>query len=179
MARISTGRKSGFILRGGVMRRETKWVGIAPTALSALSAGSTAALFTGLGATELALRPFTIVRTRIDFWAASDQRTATEAWQVAIGMAVVSDQALAIGITAIPTPITDLGSDLWFVHGILSGQIGLSSAVGLVTNDVSMQIDSKAMRKINDDQDFALVLETAAFNGVDVLTAGRMLIKDS
>jgi len=37
----------------------------------------------------------------------SDQFVATEGYEIAIGMAVVSDQALAIGVTAVPTPFTD------------------------------------------------------------------------
>jgi len=157
--------------------RLTHWAQIAPVRTVLASGASVLTNF--LTAADLAARPFTIIRVHLEISARSDQVAATENWMVGAGMCVISDQALAIGVTAIPTPITDLGSDLWFVHGILSGQFSFLSAVGAVSSEVSKDLDSKAMRKVNDDQDFALVVEAAAFNGLDVMTAGRMLIKDS
>ncbi len=94
MANISVGRKTGFIRRNGVMRRETKWIAITETN-TALAAANTAALFNGLEADELGQRPFTIVRTRLVHFVKSDQRAVSEQYQVGIGIAVVSDQALS------------------------------------------------------------------------------------
>ena len=45
----------------------------------------------------------------------SDQSAATELFIGNLGLAVVSDQATAVGVTAVPTPATDRGSDLWFL----------------------------------------------------------------
>ncbi len=62
MANIRTGRKSGLILRGGAMRRETFWVGGTVTQ-TVVVAGANPVLLTSLSTLALALRPFTIVRT--------------------------------------------------------------------------------------------------------------------
>ena len=69
-----------------------------------------------LNATALALRPFTIVRQHYFLMLRSDQAAAAERQFGAFGCVVVSDQAEAVGVTAIPTPITDAGSDLWMLH---------------------------------------------------------------
>ncbi len=114
MANIRSNRKSGFILRSGVMRRETLWLSVDATRTIVTAVGGT--LVTSYGAGALALRPFTIVRTRLLIFVQSDQAAAVEATFGAYGQAVVSDQVSAIGITAVPTPVTDLASDLWYVH---------------------------------------------------------------
>ncbi len=176
MANIRTSWKSGFLLRGGVMRRETVWVEIAATN-TALGAASTAVLFTGFSATLLALRPFTIVRTRGSWLVSSDQNSATETQMVALGMAVVSDQALAIGVTAVPTPFTDLSSDLFFLHEIATRRLEFITGIGAVWQ-VGMPFDSKAMRKVEEGADVALSIETSGVSdGANVSKSGRMLIK--
>jgi len=177
MANIRTGRKSGFILRSGVMRRETLWIEIAATG-TVLAAASTAVLFSGLTAAELAQRPFTIMRTRLYFHVRSDQAAVSETYHAAMGIAVVSDQALAIGVTAVPTPFTDLGSDLWLYHEITIGSIASVSAIGIFESGFGRPTDSKAMRKVVEGQDVAISVETSAVSsGAIVEKAGRMLIK--
>ena len=56
-----------------------------------------------LSAIGLALRPFTLIRVRGIFTIASDQSAATETQVGALGVAVVSEQAASIGVTAVPT----------------------------------------------------------------------------
>ena len=176
MANLNVGRKSGFLLRRGVMRRESLWffVGFSTTALAA---SATAFLAGSLNAAALALRPFTIVRTHLRWFCKSDQSAATEQYIGNIGLAVVSDQAIAIGTTAVPTPATDQSSDLWFLHQSWIGQFNL------IGSDVSSEItdkpiDSKAMRKVEDGQDLAIVIEAGiGGQGVEIGKTGRILIK--
>ena len=177
MANISTSRKTGFIRRNGVMKRESLWL-FATETNSALAAANTAALVGSLNAAALALTPFTIVRTRIAFHARSDQRAASENYDVAIGMAVVSAQASAIGITAVPTPYTDLGSDLWFLWFGQRGRISVTTDVGVLEAGMQEQIDSKAMRKVEDGEDMVITLENSSLSsGSTVFKVGRILIK--
>ena len=178
MANIRTARRSGLVLRGGGFRRETKWVEIVPS-VTTLGTASTAVIFTGFSPGDLELRPFTIVRSRLDFHIASDQEVNDELQQVALGMAVVSDQALAIGVTAVPTPFTDIDSDLWFLHDILTTQFLLGSAVGFSGDfGIGRSVDSKAMRKVEDGSDILISIETSSISaGVQVVKAGRMLLK--
>jgi len=168
-------RKSGFVRRNNVMRRETIWLGIDDTT-NTLSTASTAALILSFNAAALALRPFTIVRTRLNFFAESDQDAAAERYLVTLGAAVVSDEAVAIGVTAIPTPQTEAGSDLWFLYETIIGRFGGATATGETGR--SLQVDSKAMRKVEDGQDVVFVIETGSISaGAIASQSGRMLLK--
>ena len=126
MARTRFNRNSS-VVRSSI-RRQSDWFFIAPAITVMTGAGGT--LISSLNASALALRPFTIVRSRLELYLISDQQVASEPQGAAFGMAVVSDQAVAVGITAIPTPITDLGSDLWFVHQPMWNATTFQSAVG-------------------------------------------------
>ena len=63
MANIRVGRKSGFIVRGGKSRRESTWIAL-NTVEATLGGAPTAVLMNSLNAAALALRPFTVVRSR-------------------------------------------------------------------------------------------------------------------
>ena len=177
MANISVGRKSGFILRGGVRRRETEWFSDVVSE-NTLAAINTSVLLSVLDAGALALRPFTIVRTRGMVLARSDQTAASETGDLGFGLAVVSDQASAIGVTAVPTPTTDDGSDLWFVYERLIQRYQALDATGFGQTGLVRIIDSRAMRKVVDGQDVVKVAETGPIGGgVTVSSYTRMLVK--
>jgi len=177
MANVIVGRKSGFIRRSGSMVRQTKWVGIAPTNTN-LPAANTVVLFAGFPAAILEQRPFTIVRTRLAFHVRSDQRAVTEIYQAALGISVVSDQAQAIGVTAVPTPFTDISSDLFFYWETILGQVSVTSDIGVFQTGNINYGDSKAMRKVDDGADVAIAIEASGVSsGCDVTKLGRMLIK--
>ncbi len=172
-----TGR-SRFIRGVGGRRRETRWLDGIPVALT-LGAASTAAITHTLTAVELALRPFTVMRTR-GFWQIeSDQNIATEPAQIAWGFAVVSDQAVGIGVTAVPTPFTDMESDLWFSYELLFNSFVFINGSGFQENaGLTGELDSKAMRKVEDGQDIVSVIETSAISQGAIVRVGfRMLIK--
>ena len=109
---MARNRARGF---HATQKRLTNWLFI-DWSVTNLTTTSSAALVASLNATALALRPFTIVRTRGTLAVYSDQVIASETARSAMGLAVVSDQAAAVGITAVPTPITDQDSDLFFVY---------------------------------------------------------------
>jgi len=176
MANIHTAGRSGFIRRGSARRRESLWFFWQFTSAT-LGASATAILMSSLNAAALALRPFTIVRTRGQLLVISDQSAATEDYIGNYGMAVVSDQAVAVGVTAVPTPATDQGSDLWF---LLEQWVGRSWLVGTDFSDslASREVDSKAMRKVEEGQDVVSVAEAGlGGSGCLVKFTGRMLIK--
>ena len=158
MTNIRTAGRSGFIRRGGVRRRETVW--LFGTAFNqTLAATTTAALVLSLNAAALALRPFTVIRTRGILHISSDQSGASQDFGASYGEAIVSDQASAIGVTAVPTPTVDNGSDLWFVYEFLMGRFTFGSAASFIENTISRVVDSKAMRKVEDGQDLVAVVE--------------------
>ena len=155
-------------------RRKTVWVDVATTE-STLVGAPTVVLINSASAGLLDLRPFTIVRVRGYLFVTSDQFAATESYGVAMGAAVVSDQAVAIGVTAVPTPVTDKQSDLWFVFENLFSRATVSAGPNELS-PVGIKYDSKAMRKVEDGQDIIFTLENE-INGVRVLHSARMLIK--
>ena len=158
-------------------KRLTSWFQFQPADTAFSAAGGT--IIFSLNAAALALRPFTIVRTRFLVGLISDQVIASESQIGAFGMAIVSDQAVAVGVTAVPTPISDMGSDLWFVHQLLYNDFTFVSGVGVSDDGMHQyEIDSKAMRKVDIGQDLVIVGELAAgFGGFTMTSGGRMLVK--
>jgi len=72
----------------------------------------------------------------------------------AFGMAIVTAAAAAIGVTAIPTPLTEAGWDGWLLHQYLSVErITAGSDIGEGWSEYDRRVlDSKAMRKANEDE---------------------------
>ncbi len=168
-----TGRGSHIVSQ----KRLTLWAGFQPLKSAFTATGGT--ILFSLSAAGLALRPFTIVRTRLLISVNTDQVAADESQVGAFGVAVVSDQAVAVGVTAVPTPITDMDSDLWLVHQLMYSEFFLNTAVGFDAGGmVPVEVDSKAMRKVELGQDVILVGEfSAAGNGFIMTVGGRMLLK--
>jgi len=168
-------RKSGFIRRNNRMVRETVWIG-SNFLSNTLSTGS-ATLLQSLNAAALLLRPFTVVRTRGRLNYFSDQSATSESSLGAYGHAVVSDQATAIGVTAIPTPVTDDGSDLWYVFESLMFDFNFGDATGFQQAPPPMTFDSKAMRKVDIGQDVVIVAEQSSAVGAILQSHFRLLAK--
>ena len=167
------GRRAPMI---GGTRRETTWFSIA---ITNQAVNNTAVFALQLNAAALAKRPFTVVRFHLGVQIRSDQ-SATEQQLGAIGGCVVSDQASAIGITAVPTPLTDIGSDLWFFHQTMFAAVQAATQVGFQSPfGRYYQIDSKAMRKVNDGSDLIVTLEGDASGGFICDIAGRFLVKEN
>ncbi len=161
----------------GSARRHTAWFQFVPTLQVLTAAGGT--IIFSLNAAALALRPFTVVRSRFSAFVASDQIAAKEQQVVGLGHAVVSDEAVAVGVSAVPTPISELGSDLWFTMDILMAGSDIGGGSGSQGNNGSFfALDSKAMRKVNVGQDIVSVAElSASGQGLRVIWGGRMLVK--
>ncbi len=159
------------------MRRETLWFD-SNVIVTTLAAANTAALIASLNAAALALRPFTIVRVRGKLLLQSDQTSVTEGYQVQYGHAVVSDQAASIGVTAVPTPATDSGSDLWHVFETMLGSLRVTTDVGRFIETNIQQFDSRAMRKVQEGEDCVVVAENSALSlGSTLISFERTLIK--
>ncbi len=155
-------------------KRLTDWLGFSIGENSFATTGGT--IIASLNAAALAKRPFTVVRTYIAWQMVSDQAAAIEEQFGALGLCVVTDQAAALGVTAVPTPSTDIGSDLWFAHAVL---MGTESNLTDRTRDGSRGVlQSKGMRRVNPDEDLLIVAEFSNTGGGFVLaTGGRILVK--
>ena len=161
----------------GGAKRKTSWLELVPT--SASVSASTSVLLLSLTTAEKARRPFTIVRTHWEIVMANDAIGGGITNLIgAVGACVVTDQAEAVGITAIPTPITDLASDQWFLHQMmLSSQIEQGTD-GMTYSNAKYSIDSKAMRKVDDSEDVVFIVESGAVS-FTIVHGGRLLIKEN
>ena len=139
-------------------------------------AASANTLIAVLGATALALRPFTVVRTRLMVKLCSDQVAASENPFGAFGIIVTTEQATAAGAASIPNPSTDGDAD-WFVHQPLFAPFTFLSSAGVFDNDRLHVIDSKAMRKVGNNQDLAFMYDMNTGVGGTFFSGGRILVK--
>jgi len=157
-------------------RRETQWFRSTDISSPVSLAGGAAIIDQSLAGFS---NPITVVRTRgsITIW--TDQEANDEDPFGACGMCVVSDQALAIGVSAVPTPITDKDSDLWIMHqyfGLAFQFVSASGSPGVISQRVDF--DSKAMRKIPPDTTLIWAVENASASaGLRYLLQFAVLIK--
>ena len=151
------------VVRGRAPKRHGDWTGsLVQTALTALAASSAVASQTFVGTGH------TIIRTRGLFTWGSDQVAGTEDQIGAVGICVVSDQAVSVGITAIPHPATDAAWDGWFWHSYFASRFAFASAAGGRPGQMhEIVIDSKAMRKVTAEETMVVVVEnTSAAGGI-------------
>ena len=171
-------RRRGFSQAVGTRtRRATNW-GIGPggTGITSISASSSVIL--GSGVALVTTDPVTIVRTRGQFDAfLTSASTPGDGYQGAIGIGIVSSPAFAIGITAMPTPLTEVEWDGWLYHrffGAHNPKVDVSDAAG-----VSIEVDSKAMRKWGDAVTLFAAIEVVEIGTavLNVFFDSRVLIK--
>ncbi len=156
-------------------KRGTIWIAGVPVIDTEVATGG--AILFSLNAAALSLRPFTVVRTHLEYFLFSDQEATTELQVAGVGVAVVSDEAVAVGITAVPTPITDMGSDLWLLHKVIMHNL-TRTASGLSSTGHQVSIDSRAMRKVEDGQDLITVHELSTVgSGLTAVVTCRTLVK--
>ncbi len=157
-------------------KRTSIWIGAGITGV-AVSASS-ATLIATLNAGALALRPFTVIRSRLLCHFNSDQTGAAEFTQAALGFQVVTQAAGAAGVASVPTPITEPDGD-YFVYQPLFQKFIFISGVGVqqTGREQTFEVDSKAMRKVDIDDDIAVTIELGSATGAEISVEGRMLVK--
>ena len=149
-------------------------VGLGPTMVAT---GTSPVLMGVYNALALALRPFTILRTRALLAIASDQVVASESNSGAFSMQIITDSASAAGIASIPTPLTQPEAD-YFVYMPWQFDFAFFTGVGVEAQFAREQvIDSKSMRKVGLDDDIAVVVQGLGADGYTVVLEGRQLIQ--
>ena len=161
-------------------RRKMLWLDFAQVLQqpASVAAGTAVLLSPGLNAAGLALRPFTIVRTRGFIWAGTDQVAATETAFGAMGMLVAKDPAMAAGVGSLPTPTTETNAEFLVYQPFVTAiQFTAAAAYQNPAGNV-FQFDSKAQRKVGIDEDMGILFENeSAGSGAIVVLGGRCLIK--
>ena len=107
----------------------------------------------------------------------TDQSATTEQQIGVFGMIVVSDAAVAVGITAIPGPITDNQDDGWFTYVPIAQSFQHITGAGFESQVATQYlIASKGRRVVQEGEQVAMVLENAhASTGMLVGVVLRLL----
>ena len=163
--------RRSFVSRGTRSARLTQWVGPADQAFVAVaSAGST------LVASVSFEEPLTVMRTRGSIVITPQSFAADINITGAVGMGIVSAEALAVGITALPTPYRDADWGGWFVWRSFAQHVQVIDATGVLLGGLHLEVDSKAMRKISANEALVVVAESQA-SAFNVWDGTRNLVK--
>jgi len=136
-------------------KRLTEWIG--PALQQYITVATTGATLIASGPFE---SPVTIVRTRGHVSIKPSDVTVDLNIVGAVGIGIVSAEALGVGITAIPEPFTDADWGGWYYHRMFSYALEVVSQIGEHFIEWDFEIDSKAMRKIGSNEAFVMVAES-------------------
>ena len=176
MARQGSSR---FPRTGARSRRQTTWLvgpqgetGVISSSVSAVLALGTQAIANGL----------TIVRTRGELFIQQQSSAAIgDGFEGAFGLGIVSENASGIGVTAIPTPLADIGWDGWLYHRLFSVKAPTSTVIDGPGSLLRVEVDSKAMRKFKSTDVLVGVLEVEELGvaTMQLTFRSRVLVKIS
>ncbi len=156
-------------------KRQMVWFGMGLASTVVASGGSV--LLGVLNAAALALRPFTIVRTRLLIHWASDQTGASEIPQGVFTMGVVSDNASSAGIASIPTGISEPDGDFFVYEGMINDFTFITGTGIDASGGSQYVVDSKAQRKVGLNDDIVQAVELRSQGGAGINIEGRLLVK--
>ncbi len=157
-------------VRGRAARRKTHWVSVSGAA--SLSVTGPFLLFTA----AIGHEGETIVRVRGLLEVLLTAATAAgDGFSGAFGIAIVTTAAATAGVGSIPTPVTEAGWDGWLLHRFLG--IHRTMEVGGPGPHMLLELDSKAMRKANEDESLVGVLDVIEDGTavMDVIVQARVL----
>ena len=157
--------------------RKTSWsIGPGSSALTVVSTNATTIL--GQGASFI-LDGLTIVRIRGSLRMFLTTAGAVEGFHCAVGMGIVTDEAFAVGQSAMPRPIADAGWNGWMYHRYFDVMSLSTLAAGDNNNWVAFEVDTKAMRKVAANETLFMSLQHVEIGTAvaQVLFDSRVLVK--
>ncbi len=160
-------------LRRGSRRHNNAWLGLVSSGPTTLAANSV--VLAGTIVLSNSQIDETVLRVVGGISIASDS-AAVEEQVGAVGLIVVSNAAIAIGVTAIPLPGTDADDDGWFCHTLF--QQTSSRAVEGGQNSNMYNFSSKAKRVVEDGTGIAIVVQNGhATHGLNFTLQFRILTR--
>ena len=144
---------------GSGQRRQVTWVGPADQGFVNVSNGGKTLIASFDPAASSLPKP-TLVRTRGAVMVTPQVHTADLEIIGAFGVCVVSDQAFAAGAASIPGPFDESDWDGWVVWRSFNRLLEFVSGVGIIWHHEDIQVDSKAMRKISDNETLVFMAQS-------------------
>jgi len=164
-------------------RRRSEW-GLGPGGSAITQLTGTGSVFLGSGIVSSTL-PITVVRIRGELLLFLSSATAAlDGYTGAFGIGRVATSAFSAGITAVPTPVAEQSWEGWLYHRYFSitaatpmdGQAATDTDVlNNVTAALRIEVDTKAMRKLEEDEQTIY----AALEAVEVGGATLKMFFDS
>jgi len=119
----------------------------------------------------------TVVRTRGMISVKPNVYTADASIMAAIGVGIVSAEALAAGVASIPEPFTDADWGGWYVWQSFAYVFEFNAAATLAfPASAQFEIDSKAMRKVSPNEALVVIAESLG-GAFEISTPLRTLVK--
>ena len=140
-------------------KRTTQWIGPADQGYVSV-ASATSVIVASFSPAAVGFTSPTIVRTRGMCSVIPTAFTADEDHIGAFGLGVVTDQAFAAGAASLPRVFDDADWGGWFVWRSFSWRMEFLSGTSVWLTDWSLEIDSKAMRKVGDNETIVLMAES-------------------
>jgi len=159
-------------------RRRTEWFGgVGGTALSTVSVSGSILLGSGI-ITDQGEETLVRVRGLLDMFLSSSTSPG-DGFFGAVGIGLVSTAAFVGGITTVPTPITEENWDGWLWHNYYSCHESSADEAGSGSSHYRVQIDSKAMRKVEGAMTLYAAIESVEIGTavMDVFLDTRFLSK--
>jgi len=163
-------------------RRQTAWQQ-GPESVGTAIAATGSTFFGATGASMASGREVTIVRIRgFAHLVMNICDAAQGGFRGALGIGIATTEAVAAGIAAVKTPLADVDWDGWMWHHFFDLRAVTSTITdGVNSNSVEQEIviDSKAMRKISDQQVLfgAIEVVEANISSMAVWANTRVLVK--
>jgi len=95
----------------------------------------------------------------------------------AIGMGIVSDQAFAAGVASVPGLWDDPQWDGWYVWRSFAFHYEFHDATSTGLASLEFEVDSKAMRKVTDNETCVVVVESEGSAALEAFVGVRTLFK--
>ena len=147
--------RSRSVFRAGAPKRQVEWSGVADQGFISIGAGASV-IISSLSFAEKS----TIVRNRGILSVKSSQSAADANLVGAMGVGIVSAEALAAGAASIPGPFSQAEWDGWMVWQPIAFAFEFLDATGVLINTREFMIDSKAMRKVGANEAAVTMFES-------------------
>ena len=167
-------RRGTSVARSKAPKRQVIWVGTAAQGDVAIGSGLSV-IMSSFAPDDLGILKATVVRVRGIIQVIPTFGVDGD-YAGAFGLGVVSDEAFVAGAGSIPRPFDDDDWSGWLVHGYYAGHVEFASGVGELMTNVSLEIDSKAMRKVGPGQTLVWMVESSE-GAVRVFLHARVLMK--
>ena len=154
-------------------RRRTSWeAGVGGTGVTTISASGVN--FIGSTVTPTTLGSTTIRIRGLLRWYLTTANAIGAGFQGAFGIGIATAAAIAAGIASVPTPLAEQGNENWLFWHVLSLHTTTSGLVAEQPMAQTIEIDTKAMRKLPDGMGLYAALEL-----VEIGTATAELFLDT